>query len=99
MNQNGNDKVMIDCPNCKQRFSAKMPKPDDPLNTLKATIIVATHEKPVRCICGAYFVFGANAVQIGWTIIPITDEQAATLVESPIVIPPAGSLSFLKGNG
>lgn len=94
MNENGNGKAPITCPACNQRFSAAPPVLDPPMNMLRFSAVVATHEKPIRCPnakCGQYFVFIAQAVEISWQPLPITAEQAATLVESKIIIP---SLDF-----
>lgn len=91
MTTNGDNKAMLTCPKCNQRFSATPPQPDQPMNALKFTVVVATHEKPIRCPgCKAHSIWVATEVQVVWSTLPITDEVAATLVESKIIIPPLG---------
>jgi hypothetical protein len=90
MSNNGDEKQVIDCPHCKQRFGIKLPALDQPINMLKFSAVVATHEKPIRCQnakCAKYFVQVVTLAQFQWSIAPITDEQAASLVESPIIVP------------
>lgn len=89
MSTNGTSKATIDCPHCGQRFSVAPPKTGI-LNDLRCSLGVATHEKPIRCICGKYAIWVAQTVQMAWAIVPITDEQAAKLDESSILIPPPG---------
>lgn len=89
MSQNGNNKHVIICPHCNQRFSVSIPKLDM-FNDLRVSTVIAAHEKPIRCVdnqCGKKSVVGFKEVEIKWVIIPITDEQAATLDESSIIIP------------
>lgn len=86
MNQNGTNKTTIDCPVCRQQMSVTMPKPGV-LNDLRVSMAVATHEKPMRCVCGAYFIFIMERAQVSWGLMPITNEQAATLDESKIFVP------------
>lgn len=89
MNNNGNNKIVIDCPFCKQRFRVTMPTSSQ-FNDLKVSGAIASHEKPVRCICGKKFVFAIGRIQIQWTLVPITEEQAGLLEESKLVLPPPG---------
>lgn len=99
MSNNGNEKQTVDCPLCKQRFSIKLPVPDQPVNMLKWSSVVATHEKPVRCPnakCAKYFVHVVVQAQLAWALTAITDEQAATLVESTIVIPPLDKFRIIQ---
>lgn len=87
MSANGDNKATIDCPSCKQRFSTPMPK-TGVMNDLRCSVAFGTHEKPVRCICGKYSVFVATSAEIAWAVIPISDEQAAQLQDSSIIVPP-----------
>lgn len=90
MNTNGTDKAIITCPQCNQRFSVKPPVPEEPMNALKFTTMVALHEKPIHCQnakCGASFIFVANAIQVTWGILMITKEQADSMTESKIILP------------
>jgi hypothetical protein len=60
------------------------------MNALKVSVVTAVHPTPIKCQngkCGKYFVFVITTVEVGWAMTPITDEVAATLVESRIVIP------------
>lgn len=95
MTQNGTNKTPIICPFCNQRFSAAPPTLEEPLNTLRTSMAVAPHEKPIRCPnakCAKYFVWGIKEVQFSWIMIPITDDQAASIVERPslVIAPPLG---------
>lgn len=94
MSQNGNNKHVITCPHCNQRFSVSIPKLDM-FNDLRVSTVIAAHEKPIRCMnskCGKRSVVAFKEVQIVWCVIPITEEQAATLDESSIIIPTVGAL-------
>jgi hypothetical protein len=86
MSANGNGKATIDCPACKQRFGVNLPVPEI-TNSLKASIVVATHEKPVKCLCGQAFVPVIAGIQTQWEIQPISAEQAAMLEGSRIIEP------------
>lgn len=83
MNTNGNGnnegKLFIDCPNCKQRFSTKLPTPEI-VNAPRVSVITAAHEQPVKCICGQQFVLGMTHAQIGWASQPIQAEQPRIIV-------------------
>jgi hypothetical protein len=98
MSQNGTNKSTLTCQHCNQRFSAPAPALEEPLNTLRSSVAVAPHEKPIRCPnakCKQYFVWGIVEAQFQWTIIPITDEQAATITERPnLIIAPPPSLAI-----
>lgn len=87
MSANGNNKTVITCPHCKQRFSVTMPQASI-FNDLRIATLVAPHEKPIRCICGKYSIPVLAGAEMTWQISPITDEQAATLTDSSIIIPP-----------
>lgn len=90
MSENGNNKTMFTCPHCGQRFGVVPPKPEEPLNTLRASIIVAPHEKPIRCQnakCAKVFIFTVTEAQLVWNILALTDEQAASFDERIIVAP------------
>lgn len=88
-NQNGNGKATIDCPNCKQRFGVNLPVPEI-TNSLKASVIVATHEKPLKCLCGQAFIPAVAAIQTQWEVQPISPEQVAMLEGSLIIEAPKG---------
>jgi hypothetical protein len=93
MNDNGTNKTVINCPHCSQRFSVTAPTPEEPLNTLRMSIAAASHEKPVKCPnnkCAKSLVWVIKEATFSWTLIKITDEQAASLSERPnlIVAPP-----------
>lgn len=87
MSQNGANRQVIDCPSCKLRFSVTLPKADL-FNDLRSSVVVAAHAKPIRCICGKQMIPAFQAVEIRWVIIPITDEQAASMDDSQIIVPP-----------
>lgn len=91
MSQNGNNKHVITCPHCNQRFSVAIPKLDM-FNDLRVSTVIAAHEKPIRCLnnqCGKRAVLGFQEVEIKWCVIPITDEQAATLEDPSIIVAPS----------
>lgn len=93
MSTNGTNKTIFTCPHCNQRFEVIPPKPDEPLNTLRTSVIVAPHEKPFRCKnakCAKPFVFTVKEAQLSWTIIPISEEAAASVSDSNIITPPLG---------
>lgn len=94
MSQNGTDKHVIQCPHCKQRFSVVMPKMDL-FNDLRVSVGVAPHEKPIRCICGKKSVVAIKQIVMEWIILPITDEQAATLEDPSVIVAPASALGHL----
>src|SRR5438105_2408412 len=67
-NKNGNEenKLKVDCPACGQRFSVTVPQVEI-VNTLKVSIIVATHEKSFSCLCGQKFSLGLlPAGEVAW---------------------------------
>lgn len=80
------DKFIIDCPHCGQRFSVTVPKAEL-LNTPKVSIAVTAHEKPIRCICGGACVLAIQKVQMAWSIVPLTEQQAAKVDGSNIIVP------------
>lgn len=91
MNTNGTNKTVITCPHCNQRFSVSPPAPEEPLNTLRVSVVVAPHEKPLRCPnakCAKYFVWTIKEAQLSWTMITISDEQAQSITENVIIAPP-----------
>lgn len=90
MANNGTNKFTIDCPHCGQRFSIAVPKVER-LNTPRSSIIVAAHEKPIKCICGGSSVIGIDNASISWAIVPISHEQASQLEGSSIVTLPEGT--------
>lgn len=97
MSQNGNNKQVVNCPHCNQRFSVKIPAMDM-FNDLRVSTVIAAHEKPIRCMsntCAKYFVLGFKAVQVAWVVIPITGEQAASLDDPNVIVAPAGVLGHL----
>lgn len=84
---NGTNKLPVDCPHCNQRFSISLPKVTI-WNNLTVSVMSAPHEKPVKCICGKSFIVGFSPQQsIGWLIAPITDEQAAAMDGSRLIVP------------
>lgn len=89
MSNNGNNKLTLDCPHCKQRFSVPVPKLER-VNTGRASIVVVTHEKPIRCVCAGAIVLAIEAAQLAWVAMPITDQQAAQIEGSNIIKPPEG---------
>lgn len=97
MSQNGNNKHAITCPHCNQRFSVAIPHLDI-FNDLRVSTVIAAHEKPIRCMnnkCGKRLVMGFKEIEVTWCIIPITDEQAATLEDSSVIVAPASALGNL----
>lgn len=98
MSTNGTNKTPITCPDCNQRFSVTPPTLEEPLNTLRSSVAVAPHEKPIRCPnakCAKYFVWGIKEAAFTWTIIPITNEQASSITDRPnLIIAPPPSLAI-----
>jgi hypothetical protein len=45
--------------------------------------------------CGRRSVIGFKAVEVAWVVIPITEEQAATLDDKSIIIPPLQAVGLL----
>lgn len=82
-------KLPIDCPHCGQRFSVSVPR-SERLNTGRVSMVVVSHEKPVKCICGGACVLAIEAAQLAWVAMPITDRQAAELDGSRIITVPEG---------
>jgi hypothetical protein len=90
MSQNGTNKAQITCPKCGQVFSASPPVPEEPMNALKFTTVIALHTKPIKCgnsRCDGAFIWVAGTVQVAWNILPITPEQADSMSESRLVLP------------
>jgi len=83
---NGTNKNTIVCPHCGQRFSVVMPKAQL-FNDLTVSMAVAPHEKPIRCICGKRSIAVMKEVAISWVVLPITDEQAASMGDESMIIP------------
>lgn len=94
MSKNGTHKNVIACPHCGQRFSVTMPK-TDLFNDLRVSLAVTTHEKPIKCICGKRSVVAIKAIAMERVVLPITDEQAATLEDSSVIVAPASVLGNL----
>lgn len=93
MSNNGSDKMTITCPKCSQVFSTPV-IPAEHFNTLRASVIVFTHPKVIRCPnnkCRQPYTIGLDgAFQANLTAFPISDDDAAQMDGSPIV--PALSL-------
>lgn len=89
MRDNGNNKLLIECPHCHQRFSVPQPRVEV-LNTSRVSMTIAAHEKPIRCICGSYSVLGVEKYKLARAVVPITDEQARQLDGSRVIVPPPG---------
>lgn len=96
MSTNGKPEFTFDCPVCQAPISTKLPSPDAPVNSLRLSIIAVPHEKPIRCSCGQYFVFIIEPTPLSVGVVPITEQQAAPLLDSMIIVPPAGVLSLVK---
>lgn len=88
MNTNKAEKLPLDCPHCKQRFSVEVP-PIEILNTGRVSMAVTAHPKPIKCICGGSIVLMVSAVQFAWAYQAITDQQAAKPDGSNIIVPPS----------
>jgi len=85
MSNNGTNQVPVDCPQCKQRFGVTLPRLGE-INTPTFSIAIATHEKPVRCPkCGTHYVLAAQFVA-DWGMSSISDEEAAKLKGSSIIV-------------
>lgn len=83
---NGDNRMTVTCPHCNQRFSIPIPH-TAVFNDIRSSSAVAAHEKPIRCICGKYSAPVIVSLQISWNVLPLTDEQAAALEPSRIVVP------------
>lgn len=58
------------------------------MNELRAAVVIAPHEKPIRCVnCGQEYMFLATAAQIQWSIAPLSDEQSEMLRGSKLIVP------------
>ena len=83
------------CPKCGQRFSITAPIPGV-LNDLRCSVVVAWHEKPIRCIgCGQEYTFVAQTAAIDWNVIPLTEQQSELLRGSKLVKPNGSELSLI----
>lgn len=81
------NKFPFTCPKCGQRFSVTPPDPGV-LNDLRASVVIAPHEKPIRCMnCGQEYCFVATAAQVSWAIQPLTDQQSEMLRGSKLIVP------------
>ncbi len=89
LDQSMSNELTIDCPHCQLRFSIPQPKVEA-LNTPRVSMAVATHEKPVLCVCGNYCVVAIEKYKFAWVAVPITLDQAQQLEGSKIITPPAG---------
>lgn len=88
--------VIIECPNYKSQMEVAFPKRTSLFNGPTVTVGAVAHEKPIICAgCSQYFVLAATRVFFDWSIVPITQEQAADLEDSPIIVPQAGVLSLV----
>lgn len=87
MNNNGDkpDKLTLDCPACKQRFSVPMPEGEF-INRLTMAFFAAPL-KPFRCLCGQVFVFGITGGAIQWGAQPVSEEIADKLGMNRILRP------------
>ena len=85
MNNNGDksNKLTIDCPACKQRFSALMPEGEF-INRLHVAMFIAAL-KPFKCLCGQTFIFGITGGAIQWGAQPVSEEVADKLGMSRIL--------------
>lgn len=91
---NKENKLPVDCPACGQRFSVTVPQVEI-VNTLTLSMIAATHERPVSCLCGQKFGLGMlPSGSVSWGVRPMSEEDAAALEPSRIVTP---GLSLLTG--
>lgn len=78
--------IAVTCP-CGEQFKTRMPE-GDWVNSLKASLFVATHERPFKCPrCGQVYVAVITAGNIMWGATPISPEQAATLEVSRVLRP------------
>lgn len=95
MSQNGTNKITVDCPACKQRFSISLP-PIQQINGPTVSIGVATHERPVKCFgCAARYVLGTTNIIFHWAMQPITEEQAAQVEGTSIIVPAGPKLKLM----
>lgn len=87
MKPNGDNKAVIDCPVCKQRFSAELPTPTT-INTPTFSAMVAPHEKIIRCPnnkCAQPMTFALVSASINWAACAITPEVAEQMSGSRII--------------
>lgn len=84
---NGDDpKIAIECPACKQRFSAKMPNGEF-FNNVYASGFVGAHERLTKCLCGQAFVLVLIQAQTVWGAQPVGDDVVEQVEGSRIVRP------------
>lgn len=84
------NKFPFTCPKCGQKFSIIAPVPGV-LNNLRCSVVVAPHEKPVRCVgCGQEYCFAAVTGAIDWEIFPLSEEQSEKLRGGKIITPDNG---------
>ena len=91
------NEAQVTCTDCGQEFNVALPEPLI-LNHPRSSIVATCHEEPTQCICGRAFVLFIQQVQLAWNATPISEQQAASLRGSDIIIPSNGHLSSLKGN-
>jgi len=86
MSNNGTNQVAVDCPQCKLPFRVNLPKIGT-VNSPTFSMAIGTHEKPIRCPkCGSHYILAAQFVA-DWAMMPISDEDAAKLQGSSIIVP------------
>lgn len=89
---NGKPQITFECTECKAPISVALPVPDLPTNSLRVSVVVVPHEKPITCVCGQHFVFIIEPSPLSVGVMPITKEQAAPLLDR-IIVP---ALSIVK---
>lgn len=84
------NKFPFTCPPCGQKFTITAPIPGV-MNDLRCSVVVAPHEKPVRCIgCGQEYAFAAVTAAIDWQVFPLTNAQSEMLRGTKIITPDNG---------
>jgi hypothetical protein len=85
VNQNGNNKHVIDCVGCQQRFSLDMPTPQA-VNLPTVSTAIATHEKLIKCPkCGQAYFWAIQRVYMEWGVVPVSEEDRRQIEGSNII--------------
>ena len=92
---------IINCPHCKNRFSVPAPKVEKPINYPHTSVLVVSHERPIKCPnCKHFMVLGITDARLEFQAGAITDEIALAILdeeESRIVL--ANAITGAHSNG
>jgi len=84
-NNNGNNSLTLDCVDCKQRFSARMPA-SYVANLPTSSIVSSPHERTVNCPkCGRAYMWAIQAVNTQWGLMAIDDDVRRQIEGSNLI--------------